>query len=107
MKFQVGGALACPAGGVGMRESENIRKSAKAPSASTVSQLADGTTLFRFSMFSESPPERMFIRAGGLKHSARLSFFEYFFCLSRIRLRHWRMADRETRKKVLSKIVSL
>ncbi|HNW69832.1 MAG TPA: hypothetical protein PKI01_05490 [Bacteroidales bacterium] len=54
MKFQVGGALACPAGGVGMRESENIRKSAKAPSASTVSQLADGTTLFRFSMFSES-----------------------------------------------------
>jgi len=39
-------------------ESENIRKSAKSPTAFPVSQLADGTTLFRISMFSES----------GLKH---------------------------------------
>jgi len=36
------------------RESENIRKSSKAPTASAVSQLADGTTLLRFSIFSES-----------------------------------------------------
>jgi len=40
------------------REVENIRKSSKAPTASAISQLADGTTLLRFSIFSES----------GLKH---------------------------------------
>jgi len=45
-------------------ESENDRKSSKAPTASAVSQLADGTTLLRFSLFSES----------GVKHSAGLSF---------------------------------
>jgi len=39
-------------------ESENIRKSSKAPTAFSVRQLADGTTLNRFSKFSES----------GLKH---------------------------------------
>jgi len=50
--------------GVNQKILENLqRRQRRLPSA-----FADGTTLNRFSIFSESGPARMNIRSGGLKH---------------------------------------
>ncbi len=54
--------------GMNQKTSENPqRRQRRFPSA-----LSDGTTLLRFSIFSESGPARMNFRSGGLKH--RLGF---------------------------------
>jgi len=67
--------FSCRAAWVGVNEKnlENQKRRLRLPSAK------DGTTFLRFSCFFQSLPERMFIRAGGMKRSTGCHFLHTFF----------------------------